>query len=463
MKKHIFNLTAIFQIFVFILMSYYLILSLFGMYKKKRRVSYEPKKTFALIVAAHNEEVVIDKIVESLKGLNYPENMYDIFVIADNCNDKTAQIARKFGVNVYERFSKEKRGKGYALEWMFSKIFKMNKKYDAVAIFDADNLVSKNFLMEMNGYLCEGYKVVQGYIDSKNPHDSWITEAYSISFWSANRLFQLARNNLGLSNQIGGTGFVVDTEILKKLGWGATCLTEDLEFTCKLVLNGYKVGWAHEAVVYDEKPLTLKQSWKQRKRWMQGFADVSSRFFTKLIKKAFKERDYVAFDCALYVIQPFVVLLLGASFLLTLAQNTASHGLHIFIINYLFPDYICKIFSVLQFLLTPFVLLLDKKLSKKMFCLFGVYSLNIFLFSYFIDSDVAFITIALAHIGYILAFLALNVSLVGEKSCKIFLWYLLYGVYTLTWIPITIQGILNKNNKEWDHTKHVRQIGIYEV
>lgn len=463
MEDYILNITAVFQVSVFILTSYYLILSLFGLYKKHKNNTYKPEKSFALIVAAHNEEIVIGKIVESLQNLDYPKELYDIFVIADNCNDKTAAIAKEHGAKVFERFSKNKRGKGYALEWMFDKIFNMDKKYDGIAVFDADNLVSKNFLTEMNSYMCEGYKVVQGYIDSKNPHDSWITEAYSISFWSANRLFQLARRNLGLSNQIGGTGFVVDTEILKQMGWGATCLTEDLEFTCKLVLNGYKVGWAHEAVVYDEKPLTLKQSWHQRKRWMQGFADVASRFFGKLLKKSIRDKDFVAFDCALYVIQPFVVLLLAVSFLLTFAQNSAANGLHIFAINYLFPDYVWKVFSIFQFLLTPFVMVLEKKLSKRLFAFLGAYSLNIYLFSYLISNNAKFITISFAHLAFLMLFLGITLVLLGKKSCKLFIWYLLYGVYTITWIPITIQGIINKNNKEWNHTKHVRQIGIYEV
>lgn len=462
MGNYILNITAVFQISVFILASYYLILSIFGLYKRRTKASYDPKKAFALVVAAHNEEIVIGKIVESLLKLDYPKELYDIFVIADNCTDSTAAIAREAGAKVFERANKEKRGKGYALEWMFDKLFKMNKKYDAIAVFDADNLVSANFLKEMNSRMCEGYKVVQGYIDSKNPHDSWITESYSISFWSASRLFQLARTNLGLSNQIGGTGFVVDTEVLRKLGWGATCLTEDLEFTCKLILNGYKVGWAHEAVVYDEKPLTLKQSWNQRKRWMQGFADVASRFFTKLIKKAVKDRDFVAFDCALYVIQPFVVLLLGASLILNFVQSN-SGGLYIFATSNLFSDSTWKIFSVLQFLLTPFVMLLEKKLSKKLFAFMGLYSLNIFIFGYFLKSDAGLITIILCHLAYLLVVLLMTYMFLGKQSCKMFIWYLLYGVYTLTWIPITIQGILNKNNKEWSHTKHVRQIGIYDV
>jgi hypothetical protein len=339
----------------------------------------------------------------------------------------------------------------------------MEKDYDAIAIFDADNLVSKNFLNEMNGKLCEGYRVVQGYIDSKNPDDSWITQSYSISFWTANRLFQLARANLGLSNQIGGTGFCVDTEILKQLGWGATCLTEDLEFTCKLVLHGYKVGWAHNAVVYDEKPITLKQSWNQRKRWMQGFADVGSRFFTKLLHKSIKDKDFTALDCALYTIQPLVTLLLGISVALTLAQNNAEKGLNIFVINDLFAPVIWKVFSILQFLFTPLIMMLEKKLSKAMFALFSVYSLNIVVISSIFGSNPKSYEIVFGNLVYIAMFILLLLVLNKKHSIKIFIWYLLYGIYTLTWIPITIQGIMDKNNKEWNHTKHTRTISIQDV
>jgi cellulose synthase/poly-beta-1,6-N-acetylglucosamine synthase-like glycosyltransferase len=441
-----------------------MVLSLFGLIlRRKKEIKQKPEKSFALIVAAHNEEIVVGKILESLKTLDYPKELYDIFVIADNCTDNTAAIARKHDVNVYERFDKNKRGKGYALEWMFDKIFKMDKKYDAVGIFDADNLVSENFLNEMNAKMVKGYKVVQGYLDSKNPHDSWITESYSISFWSSNRLFQLARANIGLSNQIGGTGFVVDTGILKEMGWGATCLTEDLEFTCKLVLNGYKVGWAHNAVVYDEKPLTLKQSWHQRKRWMQGFSDVASRFFLKLLKKAVKDRSFIALDCALYVIQPFVTLALGASLLLTALQNMSSNGMSIFVINNYMPDYVFKLFSIFSFMLTPLVMVLERKLSKGLFTMLALYSMNVFVFPLIFHNGDKLAAITAGHVLYLVLFILLVLLIQGKQSSKIFIWYLLYGLYTVTWIPITIQGIIDKNKKEWNHTKHVRQIGISEV
>ena len=462
MGEYIFTITAFFQIFVFGITSYFLILGLLGLFRKKENKNYTPKNKFALLIAAHNEEVVIGSLIESMLKLDYPREMYDIFFFFDNCTDDTAKIARGYGVNVCERFAKDKRGKGYALEWMFAKLFDMKKQYDAIAIFDADNLVHKNFLKEINSKLQDGYKVVQGYIDSKNPEDSWISAAYSIAFWTQNRMFQLARANVGFSNQIGGTGFAIETNTLKKLGWGATCLTEDLEFTCKLVLNGEKVGWAHDAIIYDEKPLKLAQSWSQRKRWMQGFTDVASRYFFKLVKKSIVDRKFYMFDCALYVLQPFTTLMLGISAVLTLIQANTS-GVNIFIINYLFSDVAFKTFAVLQFIITPLILAIDKKVSKPFLFIMALYSSNVFIVPYLATNVDNWIVSWAIGVGYNIGFLLLTGILLGKKNLVLFFRFWLYGLYTITWIPITIQGILNKNNKEWSHTKHVRKIEICDV
>lgn len=462
MGKYIFTITAVFQIFVFAITCYYLMLGIIGLFRKKEKKNYEPKNKFALLIAAHNEEVVIGSLIESMLKLDYPKHMYDIFVIADNCTDNTAKIARGYGVNVCERVAKDKRGKGYALEWMFANLFKMEKQYDAIAIFDADNLVHKNFLKEINSKLQDGYKVVQGYIDSKNPTDSWIAAAYSIAFWTQNRMFQLSRANIGLSNQIGGTGFAIETSTLKELGWGATCLTEDLEFTCKLVLNGEKVGWAHDAIIYDEKPLKLGQSWKQRKRWMQGFTDVASRYFFKLLKKSIVERKFYVFDCALYVLQPVVTLSLGISYILTLIQANTK-GVNIFIINYLFSDVGFKTFAVIQFLITPLILALDKKVTKSFLAMMVLYSSNVFVVPYLSANIHDWVIAWTISIGYNLVFLIITGVFLGKDSLILFFRFLLYAFYTLTWIPITVQGMLNKNNKEWSHTKHVRKIEICDV
>ena len=395
---------ALFPIFL-----YHFVISIFGWFKRKEvdAEKFAPVNRFALVVAAHNEEKVIGNIVRNLKSLDYPSDMYDIYVIADNCTDRTAKVAETNGAKVYKRSSGEKKGKGYALEWMFEKIFKMNKRYDAICVFDADNLVSPNFLKVMNKHLCMGHKIIQGYLDSKNPTDSIISGSYAITYWLNNRLYQLPRYYLGLSCAIGGTGFVVATDVLKKIGWGATCLTEDLEFTMKLALNDMKVHWAHDAVVYDEKPLTLKQSWRQRKRWMQGQADCACRYFTSLMRKAVKDRSMVAFDCALYLIQPAIIVISGICLLANFIK---------FVLFYDFSTIIqtSSIASALSMLVTTYIS-------------------GIFVFAE------------------------------GKISPKLLCYFALFPLYNLTWIPIIIQGFIYKDNKEWIHTVHTRAMDIQEI
>jgi len=458
----IYTITAVFQIFVFVITGYYLVLGFFGVYRKKDIKDYTPNNKFAMIVAAHNEEIVIGNLIESMQKQNYPKELYDIFVIADNCTDKTAQIAGKYDVTVCERKVDDKRGKGYALEWMFEKLFKMDKSYDSIAIFDADNLVHQDFLKEINSKMNQGYKVVQGYIDSKNPDDSWIATSYSIAFWSQNRLFQLSRNNVGLSNQIGGTGFSIATETLKELGWGATCLTEDLEFTCKIVLSGQKVGLAYDAKIYDEKPLKLKQSWVQRRRWMQGFTDVASRYCLKLMKKAIKERKWYVFDAALYVLQPFVTLLIGIAAVLTIIQAYTPSGAHVFIVSDIFSNVGFQIFALVQFIITPLILILDKKISKGFFAMMVVFSSNIVILP-LISQGQSAMFMFVANLSFYAVFLIATLLLLGKKSLIFFIRFLLYSIYTLTWIPITIQGMLRRNNKEWNPTKHVRSVEVCDI
>ena len=406
--------SVVLQIVFLLFGSYYFGISLFAWFKGREREKVNDKiHTFALIVAAHNEEAVIENMVESLTAINYPKDAYDIFVIADNCTDKTAELARAKGANVYERESADKRGKGYALEWMFQKIYGLDKKYDSIAIFDADNIVHPEFLNAMNTRLQQGYKVVQGYIDSKNPFDSWITSAYTISFWSINKLFQYSRFNLGLSCQLCGTGFCIDTEVLKEIGWQATCLTEDMEFTMRLSLNDYKVAYAEKAVVYDEKPLTFSQSWKQRTRWMQGHADVASRFIGPLLRKAIVEHKWSPVDCAVYLLQPLRILIMGFITLMCWIQTAYPSGdIGFFQISYIFPNpFLWYLFVFAQFAYTPLVIWIEKR----------------------------------------------------QFTWKLLFSYITYFVYSLTWVPITVVGILNKNKKEWFHTQHTRKISIEEV
>lgn len=409
-------LSVILQVFSLSIGLYYFFIGLVGFLpiKDKNKQLTNKNHRFALLVAAHNEEAVICNMVKSLQNLNYPADCYDIFVIADNCTDDTARIAREAGAIVYERTDTTKRGKGYALEWMFEKIYNMDKEYDYVSVFDADNLVDKEFLNAMNKRANQGFKVVQGFLDSKNPYDSWITASYSYCFWSTNRIFQLPRYKLGLCCELSGTGFIIAVDVLKKLGWGATCLTEDMEFTMKLCLNDEKVAFAYDAKIYDEKPLTLKQSWHQRTRWMQGHWDVASRYFKKLIKKGVKEGKWSCVDCAAYLVQPIRIIAIA---IITFFAYAETFGLELGfiqtddVVNSIVPSWVWQSIVVVQFLYTPFVVCYERKELK----------LNMFLF----------------YIGYI--------------------------IYNFTWAPIAILGGIRKNRTEWSHTKHTRTISMEDI
>ena len=411
MNVIIYALSVLIQLFVIVIGLYHILVGIFAFIgdNKSKEIKNE-KHRFAMVVAAHNEEKVVSEIVDSLKDIDYDKDKYDIFVIADNCTDDTAKIAREHGADVHERFSDKDKGKGYALNWMFERIFKMDKEYDAICVFDADNIVHKNFLNEMNVKFNQGFKAVQGYIDTKNPNDSWITASYAISFWCLNKVYQSARSNLGLSNQISGTGFAVSCDIIREYGWSATCLAEDMEFTMQLVLNGISVGYAKEAIVYDEKPLTLSQSVKQRTRWMQGHADVASRFIPRLFKKAVKENDVLAFDCIIYLLQPtLLIMLLIITTVSFIKLFYPPLGMW-FLTNLAIPPYLWNLVMLGQFLLTPLVLWAEGKLTKKMI-----------------------------------------------------IYYIPYLVYTYTWLPIAVVGVIRKNNKDWFHTEHTRKIAASDL
>ncbi|MFZ5632003.1 MAG: glycosyltransferase family 2 protein [Bacillota bacterium] len=393
-------------VILFVLMYYYFV-SIFGWKKHEEEKDYTPTKRFALITAAHNEEAVIRYHIESLKKLNYPPELFDIYIIADNCTDNTANVARQEGVNVFERYSKL-RGKGYALEWMFNELYKMeDRQYDAICVFDADNVVSSNFLLEMNAKLKQGYLSIQGYLDTKNPNDSWVTACYATAYWSMNRMWQLARYNLGLSNALGGTGLCLDYNTLKKYGWGATCLTEDLEFTMKLLLNGIKTSWAHDCKVYDEKPVHFSQTWRQRTRWLQGHWDVALRYMIPLLKKGIREKKWYPIDGAIYLFQPFLIMTMLFNIVITFVASFFPEPIYASPITALMPGWFWALFGV---------------------------------------------------VGYCYPMLGLYLEGAPRKA---YYYYITYPIYGLTWFPVTIMGLIKHGNQsEWAHTLHTRGISI---
>ena len=264
------------------------------------------------ILPAHNEEKVIANLIDSLKRQDYDKKLLDIYVIADNCTDNTAEVARKHGAIVYERFDEEHKTKGYALNWFLQQKIAEDADYDAFCVFDSDNIVDKNFIKNMNKKLCQGEEIVQGYRDIKNPTDSWVAGGYAIFYWMMNRFYHLARYNLGLSPLINGTGFMVKFDIIKPNGWQTVTLTEDIEFSLINISKGRKLGWATDAIVYDEQPVGFKQSWSQRSRWTVGHIQCMQHYTKDLANGVKEYKTLMNFDGLLYMMGiPMMLLTFG--------------------------------------------------------------------------------------------------------------------------------------------------------
>ena len=332
---------------------------------KDKPLKIKKDHRFMAIIPAHNEEAVVANLVESLKNQDYNKELYDIYVIADNCTDNTAKVAREAGAIVYERFDEAKKTKGYALDWFLQQKIKEDAPYDAFFIFDADNIVDKNFIKNMNKKLCQGEDVVQGYRDIKNPTDSWITSGYAIFYWTMHRFYHLARYNIGLSPLLNGTGFMVRFDVVKPQGWDTVTLTEDIEFSLKRIIAGKKLGWATDAIVYDEQPVGFKQSWSQRSRWTVGHIQCISKYTKPLAKAAKENKTLMNFDGFLYIIGsiPMFVLtliLLLANFLIYAGEGMTTYQLIDSVVRYIIPTFLLPIFTAM------IVMVLDKRPIKPM-------------------------------------------------------------------------------------------------
>lgn len=346
---------------------YQLMVSVCSLVKlKDKPIIKEKNNRFMAIIPAHNEEIVVGNLIASLKKQNYPKELFDIYVIADNCTDNTARVAKEAGAIVYERFDEEHKTKGYALDWFLKQKIEENAEYDAFCIFDADNIVDVNFIKNMNKKLCQGEEVVQGYRDIKNPTDSWVSAGYAIFYWTMNRFYHLARYNLGLSPLINGTGFMVKFDLIKPTnGFDTVTLTEDIEFSLKTIISGKKLGWATDAIVYDEQPVGFKQSWSQRSRWTVGHIQCLKEY-TKPLAAAVKEhKTLMNFDGLLYMLGsiPMFVLtiaLLILNFVMYFGNGMSTMDLVINCLRYLLPTFLLPIFTAI------IIMILDKKPIKPM-------------------------------------------------------------------------------------------------
>lgn len=288
---------------------------LIGLFKKDEEgPANPPLKRYAILISARNESAVIGELLESIRQQDYPSEWLDTYVIADNCVDQTAAVARSHGALVFERFSPDKIGKGYALNYAFRKINaeKGIRYYAGYFVFDADNVLDPHYIREMNRTFSLGYPVLTSYRNSKNYDSNWISAGYALWFLRESRFLNGARMKCHTSCAISGTGFLVSSKIIEKdRGWKYSLLTEDIEFSTDHIIRGDRIGYCKKAILYDEQPIDFKASWNQRMRWTKGFYQVFAKYGAGLVNGIFRNRSFPCYDM-LMTIAPATLITLSS-------------------------------------------------------------------------------------------------------------------------------------------------------
>ncbi|MFT8356487.1 MAG: glycosyltransferase family 2 protein [Bifidobacterium aquikefiri] len=360
---------------------------------------------YAVLISARNEELVVGNLIRSIHAQSYPIDLIDIWLVADNCTDDTAGLARSMGCHVVERHDLNQIGKGYALTFLLNQInqSQMSQIYDAYFVFDADNLLHKRYIEEMNKAFQSGFKILTSYRNSVNFSENWVSSGSALWFIRESRFLNSSRMVFGSSCHVGGTGFMFSKEIMERNnGWKFHLLTEDLEFTMDSILHGDRIGYCGTAILYDEQPVTFKQSWRQRVRWSKGFLEVFRYYGPSLMRRAIQERDFSAVDLTL-LICPFTA------------------------------------FGVLRVVLSMiFVACGFTTLSTQLGTISGY--LSGIVLSMFSMMALAAMTIIAER------------NRIGASNKELFAYCLSFPVYMLSYIPISFQAIFSK--PEWKPIEH---------
>lgn len=392
---------------------YYIIHALIVKPRKFKDVT--PHNRYAVLISARNEENVIPYLLDTINSQTYPKELVDIYVVADNCTDETARVSSEKGAFVYERFNKQQVGKGYALDYLLGEIEKKCgiESYNGYFVFDADNLLDKNFIKEMDKCFSEGHRIITSYRNSKNYGDNWLSAGYALWFIREARFLNNPRFLLNTSASVSGTGFLVHSDILKKMGgWKYFMLTEDIQFAVASVTQGEKIAYCHDAMLYDEQPNKFSVAWRQRLRWAKGFLQVIKGYGFKLLKQIFTDHSFSAFD---------MLMTIAPAFILSVTNVAVNLGALIYSLLFFGPG--------VSHVLTNFLLT--------------------------------------ASFAYGLLFVIGLITLVREwkmircPTFKKILYLFTFPIFMMTYMPISVQALFSK--VEWKPIEHTVSVSLDDV
>lgn len=256
-----------------------------------------PRTHFLVLIPAHNEEEGIGPTLESFRMQDYPAALLRVVVVADNCKDATATVVRSAGFECWERNSTANPGKGQALRWALDQV--ESEDCDAVAFVDADTRIDGKFLFELDGQIQNGVSVIQTRYEFELADQSYFSLLTYASKRAENTLFWRPRERFSWMGFIGGNGFCIKREVLKRVPWEAYTIVEDVEYSMQLAMRGVRVKFLEETSVVSRATRRAKDAAPQRLRWASGTFRVMASYVPRLIRRSFETRSFKLLEMAL--------------------------------------------------------------------------------------------------------------------------------------------------------------------
>lgn len=310
----------------------------------KKNTNYPQKEknghNYAILIPARNESLVIEKLLISIENQTKKIKPEDVYVIVETKKDKTVSIVEKHKMTIVYRKNLNKKRKGFALDDAIKEILKSNKKYDAYFIFDADNILDKNYIKEMTKSFDEGYDIGIGYRNTKNSKNL-VSAASALTFSMINTIGNKRKSKYTNNLIISGTGYYIKGTIIESWkGFPFNSLTEDYELSLYSILNNLTTTYNDSAIYYDEQPEIFDVTITQRSRWVKGYFDARRNYIHKIRKSiSKKDKNYASKITALIGVNPLITLIIGILLLLidsiTSFKNFIISLLIIFILIYI--------------------------------------------------------------------------------------------------------------------------------
>jgi 1,2-diacylglycerol 3-beta-glucosyltransferase len=286
---------------IYVIYTLVLILSNYFL-RRKDHVMCEPRTNIIVIIPAHNEELLLERLIGSIRQQSYPHDLIKLVVVADNCSDMTADIGRDNEAVVLERYELNLRGKGYAIKCALENI--NLSVHDAVFIVDADSVVEASALRVLDQEIQRGARIMQCYNGLANPDESWFTRIMDVSRTLGNEVLEPAKEKLGLSSHLMGNGMCFVQDVISKYGWDAFTVGEDWEYYAKVVLQGERIAFVNKARVYHSESVNLKQATSQRLRWSSGRFAIAAKYGSRMLFNGMKSSSLLKIDAALPLLFP---------------------------------------------------------------------------------------------------------------------------------------------------------------